>query len=101
MSIESGGRSPSRFLSQSGYAVLHVQRELAPQVGIESLQRFVEPRLVRRDEIEIPLRQLAVAIDPLAPAESANRLRLQIAKALDEFARDRLLANASRPRADA
>ena len=72
MSIESGGRSPSRFFSQLGYAVLHVQRELAPQVGIESLQRLVETRLVGGDEIEIPLRHLAVAIDPFAPSVVAN-----------------------------
>ena len=93
MSIDSGGRSPSRFSSHPGYAVLHVQGELATQVGIEPLQRLVQSRLVRGDEVEIPLRQLAVAIDPAAPAESANRLGLQIAKALDESARDRLLAN--------
>ena len=69
----------------AGYAVFMYSRELAAQVGIESLQRLVEPRLVRGDEIEVPLRQLAVPVDPSAPSDAANRLRLELAEALDEL----------------
>ena len=51
--------------------VLHEARELAMQVGIEPVQRFVQPRLARGGQVEVPLHQLAVALDPVAPVEAS------------------------------
>ena len=93
MSIDSGGRSPSRFLSQLGIRRAHVQRELAPKV------RDRAPAATRAGPVSFAatrsrshcVSSLYRSIHSRQP-RSANRLGLQVAKAVDEFARDGLLA---------
>ena len=94
MSIDSGGRSPSRSLQPAGVRRRHERRELAPQIGEQPLERVVETHLVRRGEVEVPLHELEVAVDPAAPIEVAQRLVLHRPEPVDERARDRLLPDA-------
>ena len=74
--------------------LLHVGRELAVHVGIESLERFVEAHLAGGGEIDIPAHQLVEAIDPAPPIEIAVAIQLDGAESFDEAARDCLLADA-------
>ena len=78
----------------------HEAGELAVHVGVEAAQRLVEARLAGRGEVHVPAHQLREALHPAAPVEGALPLQLDGAKALDEGAGDRLLADA-RPVEDA
>jgi hypothetical protein len=71
----------------------HVSGERAPQVAGEPPQGVGEPRLPRLDEIEVPLRELAVALDPGTPVLRLAE-HLHLPEALDECPRDGLLPEA-------
>jgi hypothetical protein len=72
----------------------HELGELPVHVRVEAAQRVVQPHLAGRDEIDVPLRQLAEALDPAAPVEWTLPLELDRPESLDEVAGDRLLTDA-------
>ena len=69
------------------------RRELAMHVGIEPAQRLVQPHLIGRGEIDVPLHELRKALDPAAPIEPRVSFGLDRTEPLHERTGQRLRAN--------
>jgi hypothetical protein len=69
----------------------NVRREITPHVREHPLERLVQSHLADLRELDVPIDELTVPIDPAAPVEGVIALVLKCAEPFDELSCHRLL----------